>query len=199
MSDLNSNALITVEEFKSFSGDEVDVQINEDSVKTHVNAASQAIQKFCNRVLCPVTAVTGEKFAGDDTVTYRVKNLYMDSDTVPTLYYYTGLSWQEMTAAQYPREVDYAKGEIEFMQGHFFSKSIRYKIDYATGYASGSVPDDLKLACFDWVHRAKLRAEGKEGIASESIGEVTNSYNLASLPDSIKNVLNLYRRKVRIG
>lgn len=194
MSDLNTNALITVEEFKAYRGDDPTAQVNEDGLNVHINAASMAIANYCNRTLCPVTSVSGEKFRGDDTVLYLVKNLYMDSGTTPTLYYYTGLSWQEMTAAQYPREVDYSEGRIEFMQGHIFAKGVRYKVDYATGYAQASVPDDLKLACFDWVNRAKLRAEGKEGIASESIGEVTNSYNLATLPDSIKLVLNKYRR-----
>lgn len=194
---LAANALITIEEFQAYKGDDTERDVNEDRYIWMINAASQAIADYCDRTLCPSTAISNlEWFDGDDTPSYYVRHRYITG--TPTLYYYSGLDWTEMTTTSYPRQITGSMGLIYMLQGHIFCAGTRYRVDYTTGYAQASVPIMLKQACCRVVDRAIKVAEGKDGVTSESFGDQTTAFSFNRWPDDLKQMLEPYR-KITVG
>jgi hypothetical protein len=189
---LASYALITVDEYRAYTGDATERDINEDRMHFLINALSQRIADYCDRIICPVTAISNaEKFWGDATNEYRVRHMLISG--TPTLYYYSGLDWTEMVSTSYPRELDAATGLIRLLQGHTFSDAMEYRIDYSTGYAQASVPTPIKMVCARMLDRGIKVAEGKEGVSSESFGDQTTSFSFNRWPDDLRAMLNQYR------
>lgn len=201
MASLADNALIEVREYLELLGKPVDdPDTPETKIIVHVNAVSQLIEKYLGRVVCPEQS-KDDFFRGDDTDTYYVKHRYIASGS-PTLYYWDGDEWVEMTVANYPRQTDDSRGEIWFSNGHQFHRATRYKVTYTTGYSRASVPDDVKLACVRLVQQSIMRADGKEGLRSESLGDAQTTYSMATgygktppgaIPLDIKALIYPYR------
>lgn len=188
---LATNALISVEEYLIFKGEPVDGEVNEDQIEAHINSASDMIQNFCCRVICPTTDIV-EKFNGNGFSDYYVKHRVING--TPTLYNYDGVNWNEMTTTDYPRDISASVGLIELLELSRFTKGKKnYKVEYNTGYAIGNVPSAIKHACFILTQRFILSANDKEGLQSESFGEGTSSYDLSSIPDKVKKLLRPYR------
>lgn len=193
MSDLNTNALITIDEYLELSGNSGDSNVDENVIIPHINTASKLIERFLNRVVCPVTAIS-EKFSGAGSDQYYVNHRYIDTTTAPTVYYYDGTSWVEMTTTLYPRDVTGAIGLIELTQGYtFWEGKKNFKVSYNTGYATASVPADIKGCCFRIVQRLRKLAEKKEGLTSESFGDATTSYELNDITKHILKDITSYR------
>lgn len=188
---LATNALISAEEYLAFIGDDSDRTVNEDQLYFHINAASQAIIDYLDRKVCPVEDVT-EVFDGDGTKDYYVRHVVINSE--PTLSYWNGSDWTEMTTASYYWTYDGVTGRVYFERGFVFSAGDdNYQIEYNTGYAQVDVPMPIKQACCQLVQRALLKAEGKEGFKSESVGEASSSYDLAVWPPDVLAQLQQYR------
>lgn len=195
MADLETYALITVAEFLEFRGNAAsEVNLNEEHLNIHINAASKAIENHCGRIICPVTAVSAEEFWGDDTDEYFVENAKLNAS--PTLYYWNNTAWTEMTTTLYPREYVGDCGKVWFSNGDLFTRKVRFKISYSTGWAQASVPYPIKQACFVLVQRSLKRAEKLEGVRSVGTGDVTTSYDLHEFPDSVQRLLAPYRRVI---
>jgi hypothetical protein len=78
-----------------------------------------------------------------------------------------------------------------------FSKGYQnVKIVYSGGYST--IPEDLELACIDWVLKYYRKNKDKlQGWSSKSYSGVSVLIDLAAIPDDIKAVLNSYKlRKV---
>ena len=190
MATIADNALITFDEYLEFEGkSKAETDLNENKFTVHINAVSQAIENECRRIVCPVTS-KNELFSGDGDDYYLVRHKRITA--APTLYYWDGDSWVEMTTSEYPWSYDGDVGKIYFTQGGKFNEGTRYKITYSCGYARASVPSDLKLACYILAHRSTKRIE-KEGVTSESFGDVTTSVNLTMMPDDVRAVINKYK------
>lgn len=190
MATLATSALITVEEYHNMDGKSpVDVDVHEAQYILHINGVSYAIENYCRRTICPVTSCN-ELFEGDGEKFYRVRHKKINE--TPTLYYWDGQSWQEMTTSEYPWSYDGDIGKIYFTQGGLFQAGTEYKITYSCGYARASVPQDIKLACYLMVHRSLKRVE-REGIVSESFGDQTLSVDLSYFPADVTRLLNPYR------
>lgn len=193
MSEIQANALISVDEYIELSGRSGDESVSEDAIIPHINTASKLIERYLNRVICPVTAIS-EKFSGSGSDQYYVNHRFIDTTTAPTIYYYDGTNWVEMTTTLYPRDVTGAKGLIELTQGYaFWEGKKNFKVDYNTGYATADVPADIKGCCFRIVQRLRKLAEKKEGLTSESFGDATTSYELNDITKNILKDLNSYR------
>lgn len=195
---LLANALISVPEFLGYLGKALDAQDDDKNrAELCINSASSAIASYIRRTICPVQAAADEIFTGDGTIEYNVKGLHISGTLV--IYYWDSTDWTEMTAANYPRTFSSDERRIWFTQGHTFwrpSSSYRnnFKINYTHGYKIQDVPPEIKQACMALSQRAMLKAEGREGIASESFGDSTTSYEFKAWPDHIKALLASYRR-----
>ena len=193
MSDLASNALINHETFIVFrGGDPLDTKLSEDRVNMYINMASQAIENYCARKFIEGTDLE-EIFGGDGEKDYIVQNLPLTG--TPTIYYWDGTQWVEATASNYPRATDSASGRIWFNEGNKFWKGDdNWRVVYDYGYAIESVPGDLQHACCILVQRAMLKAEGKEGVASESHIDKSITFDLSKMPVDVQGFLNSYKR-----
>lgn len=187
------NALIEFQTYLSFLGEEpADTGLVEERVQLFINAASQLIENYCDRKFIATTS-QDEIFDGDGESDYIVSNLPLTG--TPTLYYWNGSQWVEATAANYPRATDSASGRIWFTQRNTFWKgSDNWKVSYDFGYAIAAVPGDLQAACCVLIQRAMIKAEKKEGLASESFEGITTTVSLSRMPEDVKLILNLYRR-----
>jgi hypothetical protein len=192
---LAANALITVAEYLDMADRDRDapgVAENEAFYEAHINAASQLVETWLKRIICPLTDIN-EIFDGDGTRDYYVRHRKINSE--PTLYYWGGTTWTEMTTAAWYWTYDGSEGvgRVYFQRGYSFSEgSDNYKISYNTGYAQSSVPSAVKLACFTLVQRAVKRAQGKEGVQSETLPDMVTSYNLDKMPDTVVQLLRPY-------
>lgn len=187
------NALIDKEYYLAYLGDDSETaeNLNEDHLQLFINSASQAIENHCDRLICPAQDWEDkEKFWGDGEPEYFVSHQKINS--TPTLYYWNGSDWTEMTSSSYPREIDGDKGEFRLMEGYLFNKDVRYRMDYNTGWNEADVPAPIKEACCMLVNRAMKRAEGKEGIQSESFGDSTTSYDFHQFPELAIRALQRY-------
>lgn len=173
---LAANALIEVEEYLNYAGISPDnPDLNEPLMFMHINAVSQALETYLGRKVCP-TQDANDTFYGDGEADYYVDHMRINA--APTLYYWDGDSWEEMTTSSYPREYLGAKGLIWLTQ-YVFEHKQQYKCSYNTGWDRDNVPDDLKLACMRLTMRGlKLAKDKKEGVASETFGDQTTRFTL---------------------
>ncbi len=192
MSTLATNALVTVAEFYDMLGIDADnIGYNDNQIITLINMVTKRIENYCQRIFVPSTSVS-EIFGGDDTKDYWVRNKHITAITA--IYKWGGTSWNELTITSYPYTYS-TGGRVYFTNGDIFSRGYdNYKLTYTYGYARGSLPVDLKMACCIWVHRALLKISGKEGIQSESFGDVTTTFNLDKMPEDLSSLLAPYRR-----
>ena len=190
--ELATNALITLEDFQAFMADDSDTALNKDELHFHINQASQAIVNYLDRLVAPAQDVT-EVFDGDDSKDYYVRYIRINAE--PTLSFWNGSDWTEMAIASYYWTYNATTGRIYFERGRQFCEgSDNYRIIYTTGYSVADVPAPIKQACCQLVQRGKLKADaGKEGMRSEAVGEVSNSYDLPDWPPDVLRLLQTYR------
>ena len=194
MSKLATNALVSVAEYlSSFSGKREDNQnIEIERQEFFINAASKHIEEYCGRKFVP-SATVAEIRGGDGTSSIYVHNIPLT--TLTSIEYWNGTDWTVLSTDNAPRDSDVDTREIWFTQGHIFADGKKnYRITYVYGYSTANVPADLKRAACQLVQRAQVKADGKEGITSQSFGDHTTSYDLAKIPDDIREVLDRYKR-----
>ena len=196
MSDLADNALITDDEYFELLGIESDNQnLKKDRIIVFINSASQQVEDYCDRKFVIPSADIVEIFDGDGDSEYFVKHRRIASGTTPSFEYRISTTWTANNAGSYPISWDNDKGKIWFTKFNrtFHGGNANWRVSYKYGWPRADIPADLKLACAELVKRALMLLDGKEGLASESFGDSTTSYNLTSLPDNIKLILNRYR------
>ncbi|MBD3403521.1 hypothetical protein GF420_11540 [candidate division GN15 bacterium] len=194
-------ALVTyseyVEQYLGKSIDKVDASLEQSRIEALIDAVSAHIESYCDRKFQAASGLS-EVFDGDGTEEYWTAN-WPITDT-PTISYWDGTQWIEATSSLYPRAMDADIGRIYFTQGDtFFKGKNNWRVVYSYGYAVASVPADLKQATYELVHRLYLRAQGKQGIASETHGDVNVSYSLGKMPDNVKQLLDRKYKRVCLG
>jgi len=178
---LATNALVTVDEYLRHKGIDKDTsEMDADRITQFINSASQTIENYLNQKIVPVTEDYTEIRSGDGTKDIYVKNAM--NITLTKLEYWSGTAWTEMTTSAYVRTYDSDTGRIWFTDGNtFWRGDDNIRITYSWGYATASVPVPIKEATYILIDRAMKRADGKEGISSESFGDATTSYDFSSL------------------
>lgn len=196
MSDLANNALITCDDYLELLGIDSDNQnLKKDQIVVFINSASQQVEDYCDRKFITPSADIVEIFDGDGEPEYFVKHRRVASGTTPSFEYRRSDTWTANNTGSYPITWDNDKGKIWFTKFNrtFYAGNANWRVSYKYGWLQADIPADLKLACAELVKRALMLLDGKEGLASESFGDSTTSYNLTSLPDNIKLILNRYR------
>lgn len=192
---LNNNALVDTDTFVSYIGEQQDdATLAKDQVNFYINSASSVIEKYCSRKFIKTTGLE-EVFGGDGEKDYYTRNRpIVETPTSIKIEQWDGSSWNELTAADYPRQVVLESGRVYFTEGRCFnSGQDNWRITYDYGYLFNDVATDLKLACCVLVHRSMLKAEDKEGVVSESLVDRSITLELAKLPPDVKQILDSYR------
>ena len=195
---LNSNALITVPEYKSIVSLELDnTGVDDTQLEYLINSASQSVENYCCRkFITPDDQIT-ETFEGFGDYDYYLKHCRIADDDVPVLYYWDGDSWETLSLTSYPYSYTRESGKIYFTGGDNFWKPTQegfqnWKVTYKYGWAIASIPSDIKVVCADLVSRSRFRLE-KTSLVSESFGDTSTTYDTTLLPDAIKRILDRYR------
>ena len=191
---LKSNALITEAELEMF----LQTTLATDLANTFINAASDFIERFCNRKFISQTYID-EAYDGNGE-----RDLYLDNFPITTLT--TVKNWDAYNNTllyTYTVNLEYVlygtEGYIH-MWGGWAKGTKNYKITYIAGYAIASVPYDLKKACADLCAFYNMN-KNKIGMESERIGaysyQLANNseiFNSLGIPAEIARVLNAYRK-----
>lgn len=187
-----SNALITLAEYCEFVGKAVsDIDLSAERFNLLCGMASSRIEKHCRRKFIAASD-QAEVHSGDGTKDLYVKNAPITA--TPTVKYWDGLQW---VATPNTFTYDSTTGRIWFTDGAtFWRGSDNWQITYSYGYAIASVPYELKASCAILIQRALKKADGKEGVSSETFGDQTTSFSLAKMPDDVVEILQPYVRQV---
>lgn len=189
-------ALVSLTDAKTFmqiSGSSEDTIVGD-----LVNMASAAINKYCGRVL--LSKAFEEYLDGDGST-----QLILPKFPVTTL---TSVNddplrvWGAGTAKSSSDMIlDGDSGIITlFNNGGEFTKGVRnIKVVYTAGYAVGSMPWDIRTACFllvsQWYRTAYQKWQ--RGVASEQVGNRNITFVNDPIPKDIALMLDPYR--VRTG
>lgn len=176
----------TLAEFKGFLGISGDTQ---DTELTRVlSAAESFLEKETGRLF--EKAERTERKDGEGKEEIFLQNLPIVSITSVTI------DDVEKTAADYKFDEDtgefWHKDLYDFTPG---KKNI--VIVYQSGWITAAAPEDLKQAIYS-VASAVWKKRGNEGVASESTGDYSISFELGvmdSIPSSVSQIVDSYRVK----
>jgi len=190
---LKSNALVSVSEYKLYSGlDTDDENLHTDTIETFINIASQAIETYCARSFRSGSDTYVLSGDGSSSVYTRYKPI----TSITSIEYWNVNAWVEATIDLYPYTYISESGKVYFTEGNVFSfGSNNFRIIYSYGYSLSEIPQDLKSACMIMAQRSYKRAQGKEGLKSESFGDATTSYDFSTIPVDVLPILDRYRRR----
>ena len=115
----------------------------------------------------------------------------------PTVYFYDGENWDDVTVAPYSLTVlcKAETGEVYFDERHqgYPEGNNNIKIEYSTGYADvDSIPHRFKMACLKLM--ARYYAENQNdlhGLKSQAIEGQTNSFTFDEWPNDVNQLLGL--------
>jgi hypothetical protein len=193
---LNANALITAVELETI----LQITIASDLKNTLINIASDFIGRYCENKFLPLTTYTNEAYDGNGTNIMYLKNKPIVSVTAVKV-------WDTYNDESSDTLVEHDDYTVNIVDGYIYKRSPwsrgeqNYKITYQAGYTSNATaPYDLKYACAmlaSLVHTQR----GKSGIASESMGKYSVSYDKSSaltiygmaVPAEILGMLNMYK------
>ena len=140
-----------------------------------------------------VQAADTMEFDGTGKGRIIVRNPPIDTGGTITISYWNGTGWTEATAGTYPRQFESDLGLVRLTSAVFHR--VRWKILYTGGWTIATMPMDVQMAVCQLVHRAEQRADGKEGVTTESLAaDQTMSFDLDKLAtDPIRKVATKYR------
>lgn len=191
---LKSNAVIDFDYFLTVKGGGPDCNYDQDRIENLINAETDRLERITGRKFCPQAEDT-EIFSGRGREDHIVRQMHIVSE--PIIYYWDFSQWILMSETDYPREY-LEDGLIWLTDGSVFEKGRRnYKVIYDYGYARADVPQSLKEAVAEMVHRSLMRFDDRQGISSESFGDRAVTYDLAKMPANIQAIYNLFRAKGR--
>lgn len=188
--------LLDIDDYKVLMGlSKTDQRTPDDLIEANIDAASALVESYCNRKI--LLESVSEVFDGTGTAEYHVRQARFASDTTQTVQWWNGSSWETTTGTTV---VDNDKGLIYFSDGGvFWSGTKNWKIAYTCGWALVDIPKDLKVTIAQMVRRAILRSQSKEGVASETFGDQSTSFDLTMLSGEIKERLQPYRFRGGLG
>lgn len=192
---LRDNALIDFETFLSFIGESEDgTQMSKDKINLYINMASKVIEDYCDRLFRSAVG-TVELFDGDGDKDYYTRNVPIDETTTSIkLECWNGVAFEEITSSQATRATQTDRGRVYFTDGTKFNEGEdNWRITYDSGVDREDIPSDLQQACCILVQRVMLKAEGKEGVASESLIDRSVTIDLSSIPRDVQRILDSNR------
>lgn len=161
-----------------------------------INRASSFANKFTGRQL--LQASFAEYYDGDGSGELMLNNYPIQSVTTVHDDPNRDFGASSLLVVDDDYVLDTAGGIILAMAGHpaFLSGRRSIKVVYSAGYASGSIPYDLKEAVLMIVQHQYKRVyqDQRIGLASETIGDHTMQYSEDAIPKKAKEVLTRYRR-----
>jgi len=193
MTDLASNALVTLADFKQFMHIDTD-DVDDDGRLTQViNYVSQRIERYCKRVF--KSAAYTEYYDGVLDMSSLILNQYPVS-AISSIYddpswYYTADSL--ILATDYAYDAD--SGMVFLAPGYRFSMGKRnIKITYTAGYST--IPADLANACCEWCALEYQRiSKERWGLNNISAANTSTGFDNSDIPDNIKLMLTDFVRK----
>lgn len=174
--------LITVDEFLTATGqDDANPNFKQGQTEFLITAASQQMINLADGRKF-IQAEDTMEFLGNGSLKQQVRYPPIDDDVgnVPVISYWNGTAWVVAEVGPWPRQFQYDVGKV-IMTSAVFTKNIRWKIVYTGGYLQAAILNDVKMAVVQLVQRAQYRADGREGLKSESMENQTTSYDLATL------------------
>lgn len=192
--ELQTNALITVEEFRQFSGDkDGDSLPDEDRAIILINSASDFLENECSRKFITPAAVIEEVFDGPGSPIYYAKQARINDSTAPLLHRRAGTTWNAVEAPTFQWTYDADTGKIWFLSGSKFGVGLmNWKLTYLYGWTQAALPWGVKRFAAALVQRFFKLSSGKEGMSSESFGDSTTAYDLGSLTPMLERIRQEY-------
>lgn len=187
-------ALITTAEAKAFLGIPTATTSENTMVNAIINSMSKFFTTYCGRNF--INAEYTEYYDGTDTDKLFLKNypiITLDSLYIDATRVFAASSL--ISSAYYL--LNKASGIVTlFNYGIFPCGKGNIKVTYDAGYATDSIPYDLKHACrLAVLHAYKRHYQDKRiGLVSETIGDRTMSYANEDLPITVKSILNRYKK-----
>lgn len=188
-------ALITTANLKTFLG--ISGSSEDTILDSIVNAASKMIQSFCGKAL--VQATYTEYYDGSGVEELILKNYPIAS--VTSLNIDGSRTFGSSTDINVADNViiDANSGIITLWHNYsVFPKGLRnVKVVYVAGYATNAIPYDLQQACKQTAMMIYKRQyqDQKVGIASETIGDKTTTYELADIPKTAQAIIKRYQKQ----
>lgn len=187
MADLKTNAILTLAEVQSYLG--LSAGVDEDVLKELVNGASQYIETFLGRVVKEQDDIT-EYFDGDEISDI----LQLQNFPITTL---TSLQYDNGSFAT-PNWVAYDAGNYkainetgEIYLNVVYSGIRNIKVVYKAGYALGSIPEDIKLAC-KMIVGGGYNKRKSDAMTGQSMAEARIDWGKV-VTDEIKQLLLPYK------
>lgn len=194
---LAANALLTVEEAKTFFGIDIGLtDMEQAQYENYINAASQEIENYCLRkFITPESDIT-EIFDGDGTGEYYVENIPIVGTIVAADVSYRSGIGETWTATSGTLAYETKTGRVYFTDGNVFGKGKNnWRIQYSYGYTVANVPADLKMAAIELAAIKKKQFDDKVyGVSAITYPEHTVSYAFDKISESVKATLNKYKR-----
>jgi len=97
----------------------------------------------------------------------------------PVLEYWNATDWAVADTTVYAREVMADDGLILLTNAVFHR--VRWRVTYDGGYEQANIPLHFKEAICELVDRAEQKAQGKQGVDSETIGNQSTTFDLKTL------------------
>lgn len=211
---LNSNALLTFEEFTTFYGHDaftIDIQV----IESLINQVSTLFENFCNRILKATTFTYDSQSQNYDVnlLNYCVfdppPNTIFYFPTYPvnslTTFSISGTVIPAASSTDYLGETGYVlynkSGKLLYIYGFDYGYFKNVKAIWNGGYSETSVEmSELKRLCFDMC-KSILNQPDNFNIQSETIGQYqyqlispTLQKTMYGLPPNIYTSLSKYKR-----
>ena len=188
MVDLNSDALITLDNFKIYRGI-TGSTTEDDRIKLLINSCSIQFESACKRKIISATYTEYHDGMGDDAIMLHqypvtsVTSVYDDPDRD----YESG---DLVDSDDYMYDED--SGILRLEGGVFQNSKQNVKVTYVAGFTS--TPDDIEIALYDWVAMRLHKAQKRwHGIGSDSVGDHNIVYLNEKMPKEVQSVVENYK------
>lgn len=171
-------------------------KIDDKRVEHFIAVAQSMVAQYCGRLhdvtetLETPSSTINEEFTGDDSAEYIVAQGRVSAASTPSLQFWNGSAWESHGGTL---EVNAKRTAIRFTSADIFSSQCLFRLAYKPGFTAAEAPQHLKHTLCQLTHRLLLKADGKEGLETESFGDHATSYNLSSIPKDIAAQLDRYR------
>lgn len=199
MATIAANAILTVDDWLEMTGKSPADAPPEDQTIHYLNQSTQQIETYLGRVVVSPSTDIEEIFGGNGSHEYFVRNMLIQADSEPTLYYWDTASedWTELEAT-YTLYTDHAHGRVYFRDYNFYRGTNNWRLDYTPGWEYANVPADIKDACCQLVLLKRMRLSN-ENLAKTSIsigGQINTAYDWRGSERDVLDRLRQYRRVV---
>lgn len=195
---LNSNALTTVANQKSYLG--ITVSTYDTLLEIFINGCSAWIERKISRVLIKPASDAVELHDGDFDATgrYMIFARQYPIASITSIEYKSGSlgspTWVAFNSNDYTFDAEAGIIYFNASLSSILPNRQNIRLTYKGGYASGSVPSDLELACLKMVAK-EFDKRKSQGVTSEGVGGGNVGWN-EDVDPSILSIIKTFRRFV---